>query len=460
MKTQLKRYPEYRRAHLEWLRPIPEHWTERRAKYFLREVDERSQSGLEELLSVSHLTGVTPRSEKNVTMFKAESYVGHKLCRPGDVVVNTMWAWMCALGVTEHEGLVSPAYGVYRPIEAGEFHPRYLDHLLRTPALAAEYFRRSTGIRPSRLRLYPDKFLEIPLICPPLDEQEAIAARIASVNHSIGSFIRGKRTQLKFLDEQEASIVEHAVTRGLDDRAELQPSVIEGVAEVPAHWSLSKVKYIAAYLNGAAFKPEQWSDHGQKIIRIQNLTGEDSNYNFFDGELQLRYLVRKGDILLSWSASLGVFVWAGEDAWLNQHIFKVTPDETRVTTDYYVWLARWFLGYMAREAHGSTMQHVTKGKFGGLPVYLPPLREQEEIAAQLAQSHDAIDQVRHRITREIELILQLRDCLISDLVTGQRDVHAVPRDQQPEPPPDEIDNALRAYEEVAKVGPIEVSDDD
>ncbi len=99
MNDALNPYPAYKNSRLAWLGKIPAHWQEKRAKYFLGEIDERSKSGEEELLSVSHVTGVTPRSQKNVTMFMAESYAGHKSCRPGDLVVNTMWAWMAALGV-------------------------------------------------------------------------------------------------------------------------------------------------------------------------------------------------------------------------------------------------------------------------------------------------------------------------------------------------------------------------
>src|SRR6185437_10317331 len=100
MMPGLKPYSAYKKSKLQSLDKIPSSWTELRAKYLFREVDERSSSGAEELLSVSHKTGVTPRSQKTVTMFLAESNVGHKVCKPGDVVVNTMWAWMAALGVS------------------------------------------------------------------------------------------------------------------------------------------------------------------------------------------------------------------------------------------------------------------------------------------------------------------------------------------------------------------------
>src|SRR5688500_10756141 len=106
MRASLRRYSHYQRTGMNHMRAFPSHWRVQRAKTLLREVDERSETGEEELLSVSHKTGVTPRREKNVTMFLAESNVGHKLCRPGDVVVNTMWAWMAAVGVSKDVGLV------------------------------------------------------------------------------------------------------------------------------------------------------------------------------------------------------------------------------------------------------------------------------------------------------------------------------------------------------------------
>jgi type I restriction enzyme, S subunit len=115
---------------VEWLGDVPEHWEVRPAKYFYREVDDRSEKGGEELLSVSHITGVTPRSQKNITMFMAASYIGHKVCQPWDLVINTMWAWMAALGVARQRGIVSPSYGVYRPTRPTALLGEYVDLLL------------------------------------------------------------------------------------------------------------------------------------------------------------------------------------------------------------------------------------------------------------------------------------------------------------------------------------------
>lgn len=433
-------YPNYRQPKMRWLPAVPEHWNEQRAKTFFREVDERSKTGQEELLSVSHLTGVTPRSQKKVTMFKAASYVGSKLCRPGDIVINTLWAWMAALGASRHVGIVSAAYGVYRPHRADSFNPAYLDYLLRTRAYVAEYIGRSTGIQSSRLRLYPNQFLDIALIQPPRPEQDQIVAYLRAQDGHIARFIKAKRDLIKVLAEQKLHIIDHAVTRGLDATVTLKPSGIEWLGEVPEHWEVSKVKLLADYINGFPFKPAEWGAKGRPIIRIQNLTKEHAAFNYYDGAIPERNHVKDGDILLSWSASLGVFVWNRGDAWLNQHIFKVVTDPKQITRGYFVWLARWFLNHMEAEAHGSTMQHITKPKFGSFPVPLPSLSEQVEIEAHINRETQDIDVAIGRTEEEIKLIREYRDRLITDVVTGQVDV----RGWQPGPDDVADDAALAA----------------
>ena len=202
---------------VEWVGDVPTHWELRRAKYLYREVNERSSTGAEELMSVSHKTGVTPR-KKNVTMFRAETNVGYKLCRPGDIVVNTMWAYMAALGVARQVGLVSPSYNVYRPINGELLHQDYTDPLLRTETYRSEYYVRSTGITSSRLRLYPKYFLDIPLLYPPVPEQVAIAAYLEKATADIDNAIATARRQCELMQEYRTSLIAHVVTGKLDVR--------------------------------------------------------------------------------------------------------------------------------------------------------------------------------------------------------------------------------------------------
>jgi type I restriction enzyme S subunit len=197
---------------VDWLGDIPAHWEVRRLKSLYREFDERSESGEEEQLSVSHLTGVTPRSEKTVTMFEAESYEGHKLCRPGDLVVNTMWAWMGALGVSDRLGLVSPSYAVYRKRQSGAVDSAYFHTLLRTRVYVDEYNRRSTGIHSSRLRLYPDQFLNILVPVPPTEEQSAIVREVSRLGHESDSTAQRYQREIELIQEYRTRLISDVVT--------------------------------------------------------------------------------------------------------------------------------------------------------------------------------------------------------------------------------------------------------
>lgn len=186
---------------------------------------------------------------------------------------------------------------------------------------------------------------------------------------------------------------------------------------VPAEWSPSKVKYLARYINGYPFKPSDWSDKGRPIIRIQNLSNPDVDPNYFEGEIPDVYLVQRGDLLLSWSATLGAYEWPGPDAWLNQHIFKVDLDASRVSKTYYRWLADWFMRELNSEAHGSTMQHLTKDRFGGFKLRLPPPTLQETISNYLDRETARIDGLIIEKERMLALLEEKRAALISNVVT-------------------------------------------
>ena len=196
---------------------VPAHWDLRRAKFTYHESDQRSYSGVEELMSVSHITGVTPRKQ-NVTMFLAQSNEGYKLCRPGDIVVNTMWAYMAALGVARQSGLVSPSYGVYRPRVDGLVNPEYMDLLLRTENYRVEYTRRSKGITASRLRLYPDDFLDIPFLRPPTDEQTHIVKYLRRATANVDSTIDRTHRQIALMNEYRTRLIADVVTGQIDVR--------------------------------------------------------------------------------------------------------------------------------------------------------------------------------------------------------------------------------------------------
>ncbi len=197
-----------------WLGEIPAHWETERARWLFRERDVRSETGDEELLTVSHLTGVTPRSEKDVNMFEADTNEGYKLCERGDLVINTLWAWMGAMGIAPVKGIVSPAYNVYEP--GPRLAPAYIDALVRLPVFAQEVTRYSKGVWSSRLRLYPEGFFEVHLPVPPQQEQRAIVEHIARETAKLDAVRAATERTIALLKERRSALIAAAVTGQLD----------------------------------------------------------------------------------------------------------------------------------------------------------------------------------------------------------------------------------------------------
>lgn len=194
-----------------WIGEIPAHWEIKRGKVLFEESDARSADGSEELLTVSQYTGITPRSQKNVNMFEGLTLEGYKLCDVGDIAANTMWLWAGAIGVSAYSGVISPSYNVYRQ-KAENFVPSYLDCLLRAPMLVQEYASRSTGIRASRLRLYPKDFLDIMFPVPPVDEQQDIMSVLSEKFAAVDKLIAIKKSKIEKLEQYKKSLIYEYVT--------------------------------------------------------------------------------------------------------------------------------------------------------------------------------------------------------------------------------------------------------
>ncbi|WP_173217539.1 MULTISPECIES: restriction endonuclease subunit S [unclassified Streptococcus] len=144
-----------------------------------------------------------------------------------------------------------------------------------------------------------------------------------------------------------------------------------------------KLGQVATFINGYAFKPQDWSSEGKEIIRIQNLTKTSKGINYYSGTIDKKYIVEAGDILISWSGTLGIFQWCGRSAVLNQHIFKVVFDKIDIDKSYFKYVVEKGLQDAVKHTHGSTMKHLTKKYFDNIMVPYTNLGEQQKIASEL-----------------------------------------------------------------------------
>lgn len=198
---------------IEWIGEVPEHWEVKRMKDIFFERKELSLTGEEDLLSVSEFYGVARRKDKMNSdeefESRADSLVGYKICKAHDLVINIMLAWKTGLGISDNDGIVSPAYAVY---EGRNIASHFYHYLLRSGMYVKEFKRHSKGIIDSRLRLYNDRFNNISAIYPPLPEQRAIATYLDDKCAKIDTIVSNLNKQISRYADLKRSLIDEVIT--------------------------------------------------------------------------------------------------------------------------------------------------------------------------------------------------------------------------------------------------------
>lgn len=169
-------------------------------------------------------------------------------------------------------------------------------------------------------------------------------------------------------------------------------------------WTTKPLGEVAEFINGRAFKPSDWSSRGVPIIRIQNLTNPTAFTNRFEGAFDERHAVKDDDLLVSWSATLDVFVWNRGAAVLNQHIFRAIPDSSQVSKTYLFYALKSVMDELRSKTHGATMKHLTKGPFERTLIPVPPLAEQRRIMKLLDEA-DELRKLRAQADRRTAVLI-------------------------------------------------------
>jgi len=185
---------------------------------------------------------------------------------------------------------------------------------------------------------------------------------------------------------------------------------------LPNGWVLSCFGDVADYINGRAFKPSDWDKKGRPIIRIQNLTGSTNKINRYSRQIEDKYIIKNGEILISWSATLDAFIYNGEEAVLNQHIFKVKP---YINKKFLYYLTKFFINEIKQKVHGSGMQHITKNKFEETFIPLPPLPEQHRIVAKIEELFTKLDAGVEALKKIKKQIKQYRQAVLKYAFEGK-----------------------------------------
>ena len=414
-----------------WLGNYPAHWQVLRIKNIFSEIEDRSTSGNEELLSVSHYTGVTLKRDslENEDDFisNAETLEGYKRVAKGDLVINIMLAWNGSLGISPFDGITSPAYCVYRAKENN--NPEYFGYLFASNLLKTEFRKKSTGIIDSRLRLYSDKFFSIFSVVPPVEEQNKIVEYIKSQSQKINHFIAKKQQFIALLKEQRQSVITKAITKGVNDKASFKPSNIEWLGDIPTHWKLLKLKYVGESFIGLTYSPSEIVDEGEGTLVLRSSNIQNGKYTlddnvFVNKEISDKLTTKIGDILLcsrNGSADLiGKNILIDENS--AGHSFGAFMTIFRSSLNHYLYYffnSNIFKSQTSLFAT-STINQLTNSILSNMKIAYPEnLAEQLEIINHIKTETATIDTAIAKTEREIELIKEYKEAMIAEAVMGK-----------------------------------------
>jgi type I restriction enzyme S subunit len=408
-----------------WLGEFPAHWEMLRIKNLFLEMDSRSETGNEELLSVSYHTGVYLKREsldnEDDHLTNAASLLGYKKVAKGDLIINIMGAWNGRLGISAYDGITSPAYCVYRL--KGNNNPEYYGYLFRTSMYVTEFLKYSAGIGTGYLRLYSDKFFSIFTVVPPKDEQDEIVQYIKEQEEKINLFIQKKQRFIELLKEQRQSVIDLAITQGTNRNVNLVDSGEKWIGKIPQNWQLRKLKFCVS-LNSNEIDENEIEEEVFKIAleNIDNWTGKfiDTGNPQFEGK---GVPFKAGDILFNkLRPYLAKAFIAKSSGFCVGELLVLTPNAEYFTSEFLFQrlMTSEFIDIVNSTTYGAKMPRASWNFIGNLKIPIPPIEEQKQIVSHIKTETATIDTTIAKAEREIELIREYKEAMIAEAVIGKR----------------------------------------
>jgi len=375
------------------------------------------------ILEVSLRTGVRVRNMENL---RRKQVLGqkdkYKRAVKDDIAYNMMRMWQGALGPAPVDGLVSPAYVVVKPFT--EANSAYFSYLFRTAAYMREVNKFSRGIVADRNRLYWESFKQMPSLVPPRPEQDQIVAYLRAQDAHIARFIKIKRDLIALLTEQKLRIIDQAVTRGLDAAVALKPSGVEWLGEVPEHWELRRLKFLAS--NTTNQTTTKTSDEIYLAMEhVQSWTGVARP---LEGVVEFASTVKRfvaDDVLFGKLRPYLAKVTRAKCNGVCVSEFLVLRSRGEIILPAYLELllrCKRVIDLINSSTAGAKMPRADWTFIGNVRLPIPHKDEQEAILSHIEIETKDLGEAITRTEDEIKLIREYRDRLIADAVTGQVDV--------------------------------------
>lgn len=411
-------------------------WRSTKVKHVCQEVDVRHGEEDLPLLSVSIHRGVLPRSEMTDRVSRADDTSEYKRCLPNDIVLNRMRAFQGAIGISRSRGLVTPEYLVLRAGSA--VAPRFLGYLFKSSWFVSEMSSRVQGIgtidqgNVRTPRIYWDQLASIPLEMPEPAEQNAIADFLDRETARIDELVNRHNRTHALLEERLWAVAATLVVSG-GRSGRLDPTGL-----VPARWREARLaRFVVSITDGpfgSSLKSSHYAADGARVIRLGNIgravfKDEDQAFIPLDYyESMRRFEVGNGDLLIAGlgdkASPLARACVVPPDlgpAIIKADCFRVRLNQGELLHDYVAWFLSSPVGGQLAEAHsrGVTRLRINTDVAGTLPILVPSLEEQRAIVDELERLRVRTRTAQSLLDREVLLLAERRQALITAAVTGR-----------------------------------------
>lgn len=429
----MERYREYKESGVKWLGEIPSHWEVVPLRKYLK-INTRRNMPEAQLLSVTREEGVIVRnveSKEENHNYIPDDLSNYKYVQRGQFVINKMKSWQGSYGVSNYDGIVSPAYFVY---DLNYPNKDYFNIAIRSKIFSPFFSKYSKGIRVDQWDLTPEALKIIPFLEPPKAEQDAIVRYLDSATSEIDKAIAMQQKMIDLLNERKQIIIQNAVTKGLDENVEMKESGVEFVNEIPHNWSTRRLKFsawIRARLGWKGLKASEYVENGYPFLSAFNIENDHMKWNNLNFINKYRYdespeiKLKIGDLLLvKDGAGIGKCARIDElpygESTANGSLAVITSyDMLDYRYLYYFMVSKSFKDHTELLINGMGVPHFTQGEMKKIVMPVPPQAEQQQIVTYLDSKMQRFDTAISNCQRQITLLQERKQIIINEVVTGK-----------------------------------------
>lgn len=405
-KIRVNRYPAYKDSGVEWLGEIPVHWDIEIGKWLFKK-EERPTRPFDDIVTCFRDGQVTLRSNRRVDGFTNAIYeFGYQGIRRGDFVIHSMDAFAGAIGVSDSDGKSSPVYLVCTPRNSELINSYYYAFYLRQLALSGFIESLAKGIRERSTDFRFSDFSKIKLPLPPVKDQNSIVKFLTQKTAQIDKAIAQKERVIELLKEKRQILIQRAVTRGLDPKVKMKDSGVEWIGEIPEHWKIKALKYIAFLQSGMTISSDSFTEDGFPVYGGNGFRGYTSTYT---NEGQFALVGRQGALCGNVNYAKGKF-------FASEHAIVVYPKDK----ENYFWLGETIrIADFNRLSQSAAQPGIAVNVVKNVLFPYPPVYEQSLIAQYLEKVYLKIDKTVSFKETEIEKLKEFKATLINSVVTGK-----------------------------------------